>query len=89
MMVMSKSVWSGAFQHSNRNLMVFFADKKAVKLHNCEVKQSRQGHQMEIILKSATELSESEEFDEVVFNNEPVPTSITLGELPSIENFAR
>ena len=78
----------GFLPAQQKKLDGFFADKKALRLHNCEVKQSRQGHQMEIILKSETELSESEkEFDVAVFNNEPVPTSITLGELPSIENF--
>jgi hypothetical protein len=78
----------GFLPGQQKKLDSFFTDTKAVNLHNCEVKQSRQGHQMEITLKSATELSESaKEFDVSVFNNEPVPTSITLGELSSIENF--
>ena len=40
-------------EHRKR-LLPFNEKEKPVELHNCQIKQSRQGHEMEVLLKSAT-----------------------------------
>ena len=81
----------GFLPGQQKKLDNFFVNKKAVNFQNCEVKQSRQGHQMEIILMNGTEISESEKnLDPSVFTmTEPEATHITLSELSSLENFRR
>ena len=46
-------IWKSVHSWTAEEVQQFFIEKKAVNVHNCEVKPSHQGHQVEIILKSA------------------------------------
>ena len=37
-----------------RKMNTFFSNKKTVTLQNCQIKEARQGHKMEIMLKNST-----------------------------------
>lgn len=63
-----------------------------VQLEDCEIKQSRSGYKMEVILKNATKISEStKEIDIPASTSESSDESIptTLVQLPSIQNFQK
>lgn len=57
-----------------------------VKFENCEIKPSRQGHQMEVLLKSSTKITESSKVIEIPQHNESCADSPTihLEELPTV-----
>ena len=82
----------GFLPAQQKKLDDFCAKKKMVTIKNCEVKASRQcSDQMEIVLKSSTEISASfRELDPSVFNAfEVVPTEITLKEMSSLNNYQK
>jgi hypothetical protein len=75
-----------------RKLNTFFKSKMPINLKNCQVKESRQGKQMEVMLKSTTEIIESEKgMDSSTFTFDDVNTAvtITLSQLSTEQNFQR
>lgn len=82
----------GFLPAQQKKLDGFCTKKKPVAFKNCEVKQSRQGgDEMDIILKSSTEITESpRSLDASVFNSpQPVTRVITLSELGSTKNYKK
>ena len=82
----------GFLPAQQKKLNRFWVNKKAVVFSNCEVKQSRQGgDQMDVILKSSTEIGESpRSFDTTVFTtSEPEASVITLNQIGSLDNYRK
>lgn len=65
--------------------------KRAIEINNCEIKPSRRGDKMEILLKSASQINESEKKIEVpdVDFEDSIPEVIALDALQSKHMFAK
>ena len=82
----------GFLPAQQKKLDGFWTTKKAVAVKNCEVKQSRQGGgQMEVILKTSTEISaSSRDLDASVFSTyEPEASMIKLGDIGLLDNYQK
>lgn len=82
----------GFLPAQQKKLDGFWISKKAVAVKNCEVKPSRQGgDQMEVILKTSTEISASpRDLDASVFTTfEPQASVISLSKMGSLDNYEK
>lgn len=80
----------GLLPAQQKKLDGFWTSKKAVAVKNCEVKQShRGGDQMEVILKTSTEITaSSRNLDASVFTTyEPEASVIKLGDIGLLDNY--
>ena len=69
-MVLLLCVWLASIQR-NKTIECISRDKIPVSLQNSEIKPLRQGHSMEVMLKTATQILQSPKVDEVT--DEDVP----------------
>ena len=82
------------FSSEQRKKLASFADSsQSVQLINCEIKQSREGDKMEVILKKFTDIKQSPKGIDVS-NLDPTDSSdtsaeITLDKIPEIQVFQR
>ena len=70
-----------------KKLSTYKQEKRPIKLEDCEIKQSRQGHKMEVILKNSTKITESPKDINVPEDTDESPVLTTLINLPSLLNF--
>ena len=80
----------GFSSEHQRQISTFFRSKTPINLKNCIIKLSREGHKMEIMLKSNTRIIESNKNIDVsglIKDSATVPSSITISELASTQNF--
>lgn len=78
----------GFASEQHKKLTAYREQNLAVQLHNCEVKQSRQGHQFEILLKTATKITQSTRPIEVPETDESIKTT-NLIEITLLINFQK
>lgn len=77
-----------------KKMSYFFREKIPVNIENCEIKQSRQGFQTEVMLKSTSRISESPKKIDISTitrdDDEPEASpTVTLDTLYKIQNFQR
>ena len=73
-----------------KRLSTFSRDRTPVSLQNCEVKQSRQGHTMEVMLKNSTHIVQSSKEIPMPDDPEPEePSVVTLLQLKKIQPFQK
>ena len=73
--------------HHQQKMSEFKTEHRPIKLENCEIKQSRQGHKMEVLLKNTTKISESCKKIELPEGCDEVAVVTDLANLPFINNF--
>ena len=75
---------------TRKKLSTFQHRRVPIKLEDCEVRQSRQGYNMEILLKNTTKITESsKDIDTSREDSDDLPTSITLLQLSDIQLFQK
>lgn len=73
-----------------KKLSTFQRQKLPIKLEDCEVRKSRQGYSMEILLKNTTIITESsKDIDTSQEDPDDSPTAITLLQLSDIQLFQK
>lgn len=70
-----------------KKLDAFFRDRKSVTLSDCEIKSSRQGEKMEIILKSSTNILKSDSTVDADLIVDNFAVDIMLSGLEKMSNF--
>ena len=82
----------GFSSDQQRKLSTFFKNRTTINLKNCQIKESREGNKMEVMLKSNTQILQSDKIiDHSSIDSDDVntPAFITLSELPTTQNFQR
>ena len=82
----------GFLSDHQRKLSNFFKSKTPINLRNCQIKEAREGTKMEVMLKTTTEIIESEKgIDPSSFTFDDINTAvfITLSQLSTMHNFQR
>ena len=80
----------GFRSEQQKRLNSFSRKKTPVSLQNCEIKPSRQGHSMEVMLKTATQILHSPKVIEVTDEDVPeTPQVRTLLQIPQIQPFPK
>lgn len=81
----------GFSAEQQKKLTTLQQNKKPINIVNCEIKSSRQGHKMEVMLKNATVIQEStKEIDSAAFEQEEVETvNAAINELGKIQNYQK
>ena len=82
----------GFSSDQQRKLSSFFKNGTTINLQNCQVKESREGNKMEVMLKGNTIIVESEkDINKSLLDCEDVntPAFITLSQLLTTQNFQR
>jgi len=81
----------GFRSEQQKRLSAFSRDKTPISLQNCEIKQSRQGHQMEVMLKNSTQIVKSPKVIEVPDEEDipEIPAVITLSQIRHIQQFQK
>ena len=73
-----------------RKLNKFFPNKGAVSLQNCQIKEAREGHKMEVLIKTSTQIHpSSKKFNVTDDAEDDHRTTINLSELIITQNFQR
>ena len=75
-----------------RKLNTFFKNGTTINLKNCQVKESREGNRMEIMLKGNTQITESTkqiDTSKIDYEDVNLPTLITLSQLLTTQAFQR
>jgi len=78
----------GFRSEQQKRLSAFSRDKTPISLQNCEIKQSRQGYQMEVMPKNLTQIVKSPKVIEVP-DEEGIPAVITLSQTRHIQQFLK
>jgi len=75
--------------HHQKKLSKSKSEYRPIKLENCEVKQSRQCHKIEVVLKNTTKISELCKKIELLEGCDEVAVVTDLDKIPFINNFLK
>ena len=80
----------GFRQEQQKQLITFSENKTPVSLQDCQIKVSRQGNQMEALLKNGTKISPSKrKFDIPEGDDDDTSAAITIAEIQEIQPFKK
>ena len=81
----------GFRSEQQKRLSTFSRDKTPISLQNCEIKQSRQGHQMEVMLKNSTQIVKSPKIIEIPDEEDipEIPAVITLSQIQHVQQYQK
>ena len=78
------------FKAEQRQRLLSFTEKdEPVELHNCQIKRSRQGHEMEVLLKTATVIKPSTKTFDLSNDIDTPPTPVTLVEVHAMPEYSK
>jgi hypothetical protein len=80
----------GFSSNQQRKLSNFFSTHTIIQLQNCQIKESREGDKMEVMLKTNTNITKSsKEIDTSNMNQDEASSIITLSQLLTTQNFQK
>jgi len=79
----------GFNSEQQKKLKTFFTEKQSINIKNCQIKEVREGHKMEVMLKSIPKFLASDKAVDVptVASDLSTTTTINLSELTTTPNF--